>query len=244
MSSTTAAEPLAGRSALVTGASRGIGRECARLFMECGARVVMLSRDMEAMSELIAEREGRSVAYPADLSNPDGLPPVLQKARDWIGGPPDIIVNNAGMFTISPIESTGVDDLKGALRVNLASPFLIVRVFLSDMKKRASGHVVTIGSIADHVAYPGNALYAATKFGARGFHEVLREETRHSGVRASLISPGPVDTGIWDPVDPDNTPGFTPRSRMLTPQAVAEVVLWTVTRPVDVNIDVLRLSHS
>jgi|SRR5687767_4167347 len=238
------ADALEGRSVLITGASRGIGRACARLLLESGARVVMLSRDLQAMHELIADLKRNAAAFPTDLSNPDSLTPVLQKAREWIGGAPDIIVNNAGTFIIAPLEETPVDDLKNALRVNLASPFLIVREFLGEWRKRGSGHVVTIGSVADRIAYPGNTLYAATKFGARGMHEALREETRGTGVRTTLVSPGPTDTGIWDAVDPDNKPGFTPRAKMLDANAVAHAVLWAVTRPAGVNVDELRLSRS
>lgn len=238
-----AAEPLAGRTALVTGASRGIGRECARLLLESGAEVVTLSRNPDAMKSL-AERHRGCTPLRADLSDPDALPSVLQRVRERLDRAPDIIVNNAGTFTIAPLEETPVDDLKGALRVNLASPFLIVREFLGEMKKRRSGHLVTIGSIADHVAFPGNSLYAATKFGVRGMHEALREETKNTGVRATLISPGPTDTDIWDPVDPDNKPGFTPRAKMLTPADVARAVLWAVTQPPGVNVDELRLSRS
>lgn len=238
-----AAEPLAGRSALVTGASRGIGRECARLLLESGAEVVMLSRDMDAMQELVALKR-RCAAFKADLSNPDALQPVFGKVRERLGRAPDIIVNNAGSFTIAPLEETGDDDLRSALRVNLASPFLILKEFLGDLKKENRGHIVTIGSVADHVAYPGNSLYAATKYGARGMHEAMREETRGTGVRTTLISPGPTDTNIWDPVDPDSKPGFTPRAKMLRPTDVADAVLWAVTRPLDVNVDELRLSRA
>jgi NADP-dependent 3-hydroxy acid dehydrogenase YdfG len=73
---------------------------------------------------------------------------------------------------------------------------------------------------------------------------VLRLELRGSGVRATLVSPGPVDTPLWDPVDPDNRPGFTPRALMLEPDAVADAVLYAVTRPVSVNVDELRLGRA
>lgn len=238
-----AAELLAGRSALVTGASRGIGRECARLLLEAGAEVVMLSRDFAAMQELVTLKR-RCAAFTADLSNPEALQPLLKKVREHLERAPDIIVNNAGSFTIALVEETAVDDIKSALRVNLASPFLILKEFLGDLKKENRGHVVTIGSVADHVAYPGNSLYAATKYGARAMHEAMREETRGTGVRVTLISPGPTDTAIWDDVDPDNRTGFTPRSKMLQPADVAATVLWAVTQPLHVNVDELRLSHS
>jgi NADP-dependent 3-hydroxy acid dehydrogenase YdfG len=112
------------------------------------------------------------------------------------------------------------------------------------MRDRGSGHVVTIGSVADHTALPHNAAYAASKFGLRGLHEVLRAELRASGVRATLVSPGPVDTPLWDAIDPDQRPGFTPRAMMLSPDAVAGAVLYAVTQPPEVNVDELRLSRS
>jgi NADP-dependent 3-hydroxy acid dehydrogenase YdfG len=124
------------------------------------------------------------------------------------------------------------------------APFRLVRAFLPAMRERGSGHIVTIGSIADRVAFPENASYAAGKFGLRGLHEVLRAEVAGSGVRATLVSPGPVDTALWDPIDPDNRPGFSPRARMLRPEAVAAAVLYAVAQPRDVSVDELRLSHS
>jgi NADP-dependent 3-hydroxy acid dehydrogenase YdfG len=145
---------------------------------------------------------------------------------------------------VAPIEEIGFDAIKDSIRINLASPYVIVRAFIGDMKRRGSGDIVTIGSIADHVAYAGNTLYAATKFGARGMHEALREETRGTGVRVTLVSPGPVDTSIWDAVDPDTKPGFTPRAKMLDAAAVGDAVRWIVTRPATVNVDELRLSRS
>ena len=92
------------------------------------------------------------------------------------------------------------------------------------------------------VPVPHLAPYAASKFGVRGLHEVLREELRGSGVRATLVSPGPVDTALWDAVDPDNRPGFTPRARMLHPDDVAAAILYAVTAPGRVNVDELRLT--
>lgn len=112
------------------------------------------------------------------------------------------------------------------------------------MRQRRSGHVVSIGSIADRVALPGNSGYAASKFGLRGFHEVLRAELAGSGVRATLVSPGPVDTAMWDEVDPDERPGFTPRSEMLQPDAVAAAVMYAIEQPPEVNVDEVRLSRA
>jgi NADP-dependent 3-hydroxy acid dehydrogenase YdfG len=239
--------PLQGKTALITGGSRGIGAECARALSGAGAHVILIARDARKLASIakdLSSSKSRVSTHACDLANPDGLPALLDTLRSEVKGAPDVIVNNAGSFTIAPLEDTPVDALKSGLRLNLASPFLILREFLPAMKKRKSGDIVTLGSVADRTAYPGNTLYAATKFGARGMHQALREETRGSGVRTILISPGPTDTDIWNPVDPDSKPGFTPRAKMLKPAAVASAVLWAVTQPADVNVDELRLSRS
>ena len=113
------------------------------------------------------------------------------------------------------------------------------------MRARKRGHIISIGSIADRVAFPENAAYAASKFGLRGLHEVLRAELAGSGVRATLVSPGAVDTPLWDEIDPDNRARVSRRARtMLQPSAVADAVLFAVTQPSSVNVDELRLSRS
>jgi NADP-dependent 3-hydroxy acid dehydrogenase YdfG len=130
------------------------------------------------------------------------------------------------------------------LSLNLVAPYRLMHALLPGMRARASGHVITIGSIADRAAYPENAGYAAGQFGARAMHEVVRQELRGSGVRASLVSPAPVDTALWDAIDPDSRPGFPARAQMLQAAAVADAVCWVATRPADVNIDELRLSRA
>jgi NADP-dependent 3-hydroxy acid dehydrogenase YdfG len=112
------------------------------------------------------------------------------------------------------------------------------------MRARKRGHIVTIGSIADRVAFPENGAYAASKFGLRALHEVLRAELRGSGVRTTLVSPGPVDTSLWDAIDTETRAGFTPRRQMLSTRAVADAVRYVVSQPDDVNVDELRLSRS
>jgi NADP-dependent 3-hydroxy acid dehydrogenase YdfG len=98
-----------------------------------------------------------------------------------------------------------------------------------------------VGSVADHTGFPDNAAYAASKYGLRGLHETLLAEYRGTGVRLTLVSPGPTDTGIWDPYDPDHRPGFPGRTQMLRPPDVAEAVLFVATRPPHVLLDWLRL---
>jgi NADP-dependent 3-hydroxy acid dehydrogenase YdfG len=110
------------------------------------------------------------------------------------------------------------------------------------MKGRASGHLITIGSIADRHIFAGNSAYSATKFGVRALHEVLREEIRGTGVRATLISPASTATDIWKDVRYLGTDILPDTSAMLDPRSVADAVMFAVTQPATVNIDELRLS--
>ncbi len=237
-------EALDGRTALVTGATQGIGHAIVRALLGDGARVLCLGRNRARLAQLATESGGRAEAVPCDLLRPDEVARVIADVAARCEGAPDAIIQNAGLFVLGNVESLGTDLFTRSLDVNLVAPYRLAHAFVPAMRARASGHIVTIGSVADRVAYPGNAAYAASKFGVRAVHEVLREELRGSGVRTTLVSPGPVDTAMWDPVDPDNRPGFTPRARMLSPEAVADAVRWVLTRPPAVNIDELRLSSS
>jgi NADP-dependent 3-hydroxy acid dehydrogenase YdfG len=240
----TADRPLAGRTALVTGASRGIGAAVARRLAGSGARVVLLARSRHPLEGLAAEIGGGAVAVPADIRAPTAVD-LVRSALAALGvDAPDILVNNAGVFFVRPAHETTIDAFRDLVESNLTAPFAFVQAFLPVMRQRASGHVVTIGSIADRVAFAGNAAYAASKFGLRALHEVLRTELKGSGVRASLVSPGPVDTPLWDAVDPTARAGHTPRAEMLPAEAVADAVHYVITAPDELNVDELRLSRS
>ena len=234
---------LGGRTAVVTGASRGIGLAVARALVEAGARVAMLARTEQSLRARAAELNERALAVPCDVRDQRMVAETAARIEQTFGGAPDVLVNNAGFFALAPLASTEPHQFVTTVEVNLIAPFLLARHFLPAMIARGSGHVVTIGSVADRAVFPDNGAYAASKHGARAMHEVMRAELRGTGVRAALISPGPTDTELWDAIDVDR-PGFTPRARMLRPQAVADAVLWTISRPADVNIDELRLSAS
>jgi NADP-dependent 3-hydroxy acid dehydrogenase YdfG len=203
----------------------------------------MLARSNDELQRRAAEIGAKAVAIRCDLSDTAAVDAMAVRVLGELGVP-DVIVNNAGAFNLATVEQTEPAAFRAALDVNLVAPFLVVRAFLSIMRERGHGHVVTIGSIADRSVFPENGAYAASKFGLRALHEVLRAEMRGSGVRATLISPSAVDTALWDAIDPDTRPGFTPRRDMLSPAAVADAVRYAVSRPATVNIDELRLSRS
>ena len=235
--------PLTGRTALVTGASRGIGAAVARRLAAAGARVALLARSEDALRALAREIGADAIVVPCDVSAPNAVERALATITA-ARATPDIVVNNAGAFLVAPVEQTSLADFRATLDVNLVAPFAFVRAFLDGMRAQRRGHVVTVGSIADRTVFPGNAAYAASKHGLRALHEVLRAELRGTGVRATLVSPGPVDTELWDPIDPDGNPGFTKRADMLDADAVAAAVLYALTAPASVNVDELRLSRS
>jgi NAD(P)-dependent dehydrogenase (short-subunit alcohol dehydrogenase family) len=225
---------LGGRIAIVTGASRGIGAAAAEALAALGARVVRVARSLPG---------GRHDPYhdlPCDLTVPDQ---VARLAATVIAelGPPDVVVSNAGGFLLRRLEDTTTEEFDRQVALNLRSAFLVARAFLPPMRAAGRGSFITVGSVADHVGFPENVAYAAGKYGLRGLHETLAAEFRGSGVRLTLISPGPTDTSIWDPFDPDRRPGFPPRAAMLRPGDVADAIVFAATRPVTVHLDWLRL---
>ena len=225
---------LAGRVALVTGASRGIGQAIADALGQAGARVVRVARSLEAAQT--ADR----LDLPCDITDAAQVERVARRTRELFGVP-DLVVNGAGAFLLRSLESTELAQLQEQLAVNLVAPFLLAKALLPAMRERGSGRLILLGSVADHRAFAENAAYSASKYGLRGLHEVLREEYRGTGVLISLVSPGPTDTAAWDPVDPDHREGFLPRARMLRPEDVADAVLWIASRPGHVDIDWLRI---
>jgi len=229
----TAGRALVGRTALVTGASRGIGAATARALAGAGARVARVARQLTP--------DTRFTDVAGDLRRAVDVERVINRVIAAVGVP-DIIVNNAGAFLYRPLDATTPEEFDAIVQVNLTAAFLVVRELAPHLTQLGRGHVVTVGSVADHQALPGNAAYAAAKWGLRGLHGVFNAELRGAGVRCTLVSPGPTDTAMWDEVDPDTRPGFLPRRAMLSPDDVAEAILFVVTRPPRANVDLLRLN--
>jgi NADP-dependent 3-hydroxy acid dehydrogenase YdfG len=235
---------LSGRTAVVTGASRGIGAGIAAALAAEGARVVLLARNEAKLKERSASIKG-SIPIACDVTKPDSVEKAGKRIASELKGAPDILVNNAGIFGVSMVEETSTDFFIETINTNLVGPFLLVRSFLGEMRKRKSGHIITIGSVADRTIYTGNAAYSAAKFGLRAMHEVLRAELRGTGVRTSLISPAATDTEIWSTVSIPALAGRPSAKRpMLDPDDVVRAVMFALTQPERVNIDELRLSHS
>lgn len=226
--------PLAGRLALVTGASRGIGAAIAHALAGIGARVVRVARRLPHRSE------GSWLDVPCDLTDAAQVERLAERVLRQ-EGTPALVVNNAGGFLLRPLDETTPADFDAQLAVNLRASFLLARAFLPAMRAAGGGVFVSIGSVADHTGFPENAAYAASKYGLRGLHDTLAAEFHGTGVRLTLVSPGATDTTIWDRFAPERRPGFPPRAAMLRPEDVAEAVLFAATRPEHVHVDWIRL---
>jgi NAD(P)-dependent dehydrogenase (short-subunit alcohol dehydrogenase family) len=228
---------LAGRLAIVTGASRGIGAATARALAGAGARVVRVSRS------LLPTRNDRYLDHPCDLTDPAAVDALAARVLG-AEGVPAVVVNSAGVFLLQPLERTTPAEFDEQVAVNLRGSFLLARAFLPPMREAGGGSFISVGSVADHTAFPENAAYGASKYGLRGLHEVLAAEYQGSGVRLTLVSPGATDTTIWDPFAPERRPGFPSRTAMLRPEDVADAILFAATRPDHVHVDWLRLQPS
>jgi NADP-dependent 3-hydroxy acid dehydrogenase YdfG len=220
--------------ALVTGASRGIGLAVALALRVRGMHVVRLARSLKN------EKAERRTDIQCDVTKPADVERAVDQIETELGVP-DVLVNNAGIFFIKPLTETTLDDFTQTLAANLTAPFLFVRRIVPKMVQRGSGHLVTVGSISDYIGFSGSTAYAASKFGLRGMHEVVRQETAKTGVRTTLISPGPVDTDIWNAVDPDAKPGFTKRKDMMRAEDIAAAVVYAVTQPEHLAVTEIRL---
>ena len=233
------AASLDGRTAVVTGATRGIGLALARRLAQAGGRAAVVARTPGEVERVASEIGGVAVA--GDISAPESARETCARAREALGGAPDILVNAAGGFHLAPFVLTDPEDFRRQLDLNLGGTFYTLRAYLPEFLERRSGHLVNIGSVSGRVAMAGNAAYSASKFGLVGLHAVLAEEIRGTGVRATLIEPAATDTPLWDLIDPDSRDDLPRRASMLRAEEVARGVLYAVTQPEGVEISTLAV---
>ncbi len=185
-------EELRGRTALVTGASGGLGAHLARRLAREGMDVALTARREEELAKLAEELQAhgvRAAALPADLSDLDQIGPLIERAEVALG-PLDLLVNNAGVELTSAFCAYTVEELTAMIALNLTAPTLLTRRVLPDMLSRRRGHVVFISSVAGKLGPAYQAPYAATKAGLIGLTQSLRAEHRHGPVGFSVVCPG------------------------------------------------------
>ncbi|HWM62644.1 MAG TPA: SDR family NAD(P)-dependent oxidoreductase [Solirubrobacterales bacterium] len=212
-----------GRTALLTGATGGLGRAIAKALAERGASVALSARKAEALAELAAELPGEGHrVLPADLAEPGA---AEQLAAD--AGAIDVLVANAGLPGAGLLDDFTGEQVGRALRVNLESPMLMARALYPAMVERGSGHLVFVASLAGKAASPRSSIYNATKFGLRGFALALRSDLGPKGVGVSLVSPGFIrDAGMFAEAGAKPPPGLGTG----TPDQVGAAVVKAIER--------------
>ena len=219
---------LAGQVALVSGASRGIGRAVALAFAREGARLAVLARgraELERVAdELGADRESVLVV-PGDAADEGAAARAVEATLSRFGRL-DCLVTAQGAGTFGPLEASRLADWDAMLRANLTATYLLCRSALPTMLAAGQGTIVAVVSLAAVRAIPGCAAYTASKAGVLGMVRALAAEVRARGVRVAALCPGAVDTPFWDGI-----PGAPDRIRMLRPEAVAEAALLIAAQP-------------
>ena len=220
---------LTGKTAIITGASAGIGEAVAKKFAKEGANVVLIARRREPLEKLTSQFDARRVAvYAMDVTDYSAFANLITEVKARFGSI-DYLINNAGAHIRGPAMTIAPENFRQMVRVNLEAPFVLTRMVLEVFKAQNSGMVINIGSLAGRNPVDGMATYSATKAGLRTFSYALAEELRETypNIKCCLISPSPVDTGfIMD--DIEQVPDIALSQPVVTSAEVAEVVFKTV----------------
>ncbi len=218
--------------AIVTGASSGIGKATALAFAKSGIGVALVSRSRDKLETVANEikalkTQAKVKIYPLDLE-------ILDRVKQQISeicldfGPIDILVNNAGIGYTNSLNNTPLEDWQKVLDLNLTSAFQCIQGVLPQMRDRNSGTIINIASIAAFNAFPDWGAYGVSKAALVALGKALSAEEREHGIRTVTISPGSVNTPIWDT---DTVQADYNREAMLTPEIVAQSILHTALLP-------------
>lgn len=225
------------RHVVITGASSGIGAACARAFAALGDRLSLGARRTDRLAA-----DGDALRHSLDVTDRDSVAAFLAAATKR-HGPVDVLVNNAGLARgIEPVAEATGEAWREMVETNLLGLLEVTRRVLPDMVARRQGHVVVIGSIAGHEAYPGGGVYCATKRALQSVCEAMRIETLGTGVRVTSVDPGLVETEfslVRFRGDSERAGKVYRDTRPLRAEDIAECVVFAVTRPAHVNVDML-----
>lgn len=227
-------------TALVTGASSGIGRALAAGLAHAGYRVLALARNRVALEGLAAETGAEPLV--ADLADTAGLDVAIERAL--AGREVDVLVNNAGMLTTKgPFQAMPPAAIAAHVAVNVTGPLHLTRLLLPGMVARRRGHVVFVTSIAARVPHPDLAVYAATKACLAHFSDSLRLDLLGTGIRVTDVAPGRVQTELYrDALDAEGRRALYDGFRSLAPGDVAQAVLGVLALPAHVDVSRIEVN--
>ena len=185
------------KTVVITGGSEGIGAATARLFAEAGANLVLVARSRKNLEAIAAELRDKTRVeiFPMDVTDADACVDLFKKAVFEFGSV-DILVNNAGFHARGPVRDVDADDLGRTIDVNLKAPIMLTRIALPYLEDAGGGAIINVASLHGKFASAGATTYSASKFGLRIFTLALNQELEGTGIKAAVVSPGPVDTGF------------------------------------------------
>jgi len=234
----TVSAKLAGKRAIVTGASSGIGKEVAMKLLQAGAQVSLVSRNPDRiLSELPAGSSAKG--YAIDLGDISQVGAKIQAIVADMGGV-DIVINNAGMAYIGELIDMPLAEWQKLFDLNLTSVFQCLQAVLPSMRSQKSGTIINVASIAGKQGFPNWGAYCASKFALLGLTQAIAAEEQPYGIKVMSICPGSVDTPLWDTLGDKVPPSFN-RAAMLRPATVAESIMTLVNLPDDAIINELVL---
>ena len=229
--SNESSKPLLKKSALITGASRGIGEAIAHSLAAAGAHVIIGARSedqLQKVADAINSSGGKATPVVFDVSNKDECEKFIEKARD-VSGNPDFLINNAGLGVFRPIEKFQDDEFEKQFRINVFGPFYLTRSCVPLMKENGRGHIVNVSSLAGKNSAKMGSGYFATKWAIQGFSKCVFEDVREHNIKVTTVCPGSVDTRFHV----DSHPGSHPKDQswMVSPEEVADSVLHLLLQP-------------
>jgi NADP-dependent 3-hydroxy acid dehydrogenase YdfG len=189
-----------GKVVIITGASSGMGEAAARHLAGLGASVVVAARRLDRIDQLVSDivgAGGKSLAVATDVTRREDMQRLADATIDRFGRI-DVLVNNAGVMPLSPLEGLRVDEWDHMIDVNLKGVLYGIAAVLPVMKRQRSGHIITTASVAGHKVFHASAVYSATKFAVRALSEGLRQEVKPYNIRTTIVSPGAVSTELLD----------------------------------------------
>lgn len=213
---------LSNKVAIVTGASKGIGRAIAESLITAGAGVAITARNDDEIGRTVAELKklgvGTVAGYVCDVRNYEQVKAIVAEVAKEFGGL-DILINNAGIGIFASVESMSVEDFRAVLETNVFGVFYCCHEAIPLMRQRGGGYIINISSLAGANPHPNMAAYNASKFGLNGFSEALMQEVRHDHIKVSYIMPGSVNTHFGGDEPSDE------KSWQLQPPDIAQVVM-------------------
>ncbi len=235
------AKRLAGKVAIVTGASRGIGRAISLALAAEGATVVLAARSMDKLSraaEQVAAAGGKAQIAPTELTEEDSIKNLIRVTSEKLGRL-DILVNCAGVTHSAQLQKTATADWQRCMWVNARAPFILCREALPILKRAPKAYIINIASVVGVKGYPLQSAYTSSKHALRGMTISLAEELRGTNVRVHLLCPGGVDTEMVQNVRPDIN-----KKELIGPGEIAELVLYLVTHEGNAVLDELHIRRA